>query len=492
MAEPLLKQEVSLTVLKVRLLEAPLSSAGDVAVETTTGQPSPSDPSVLCELEVTGNAEERGFAPAAAHPTTRSTSRRKRGTSRPTYAECEDVSTVASRIVAQWSFAAEEIQVPLQFTDAKQFRDKPSVAGEVIANFTRAAVGRIFSEFRADAFERFASIRSWLPSGKPTLPSAMARELNSLLPSLLQERDCLWLELAEPIGYLPLLPWEELLRSVTSAPILRLSPHSIKAVSPERELSAVLCVTVPSREWLPSVDHLTSLARAICQSLPERSTLHVFADDLCHALFAAANEKLGNDDDQGRHIKFWPLPIEQPGSGPENENRSEQPWMTWLTASLAGRAVDIVHCLCPGMLLPDHARLVIARDAAPPLLVSAPSATEGAATGRALNYISPSEHSELLTTLGAWAAIFSAPAAGQWMVESRQGIRVFVDQFARARPGVAVFHDLEADPACEALAETYRFIIGDSSVPAATSSSVSVAPPPGTSDLRLRCALFGA
>jgi len=118
---------------------------------------------------------------------------------------------------------------------------------------------------------------------------------------------------------------------------------------------------------------------------------------------------------------------------------------------------------------------VIARDATTPQpSVSTPVVTEGAATGRALNYITPLEHSDLLTSLGAWAAIFSAPATGGWVVESRQGLRVFVDQFARVRPGVAAFHDLQADPACDALAKTYRFIIGDPSIPAATSSSVSV------------------
>jgi hypothetical protein len=467
----LLKQEVSLTVLKIRL-ETP-NSTSDVAVETSS-QPAPSGPRVLCELEVTGNAEDRSLAPATTPLTPESASRRKRGTGRPTHEECEDSAVAPTRIVAQWSFAAEEMQIPIEFTDVQQLRDKPGLAGALIANLTRAAVMTIFPEFKADAFERLAAITSWIPSGKPTLPSTMTRQLATLLPPLLHESDCLWLELAEPVGYLPLLPWEELLRPVTSAPILRLSPHSVKASSSQGELSVALCLTVPSKDWLPPVDQLTSLARAICLSLPPRSTVHVFADDICHAPFSTVTEKWSNDD-QGRCLKLYPLPVGQSGSGLEKETRSEQPWMTWLTSSLEGHAVDILHCVCPGMLRPDHARLVIARDATPPQPLLTPlEPTEGTATGRALNYITPFEHGDSLTALGAWAAIFSAPATGKWVVESRQALRVFVDQFARVRPGVAAFHDLDSDPACNALAESYRFIIGDPSIPASTSPSVSV------------------
>ena len=468
MAE-LLKQQVSLTVLRVRVVDAATSFTADVSGASTLAPAVTATPRVMCELQITGKTEERGFASPAGESNL-SSSRRGR---RANLATVDD-SEAALRTVAQWNFAAQEVQLPVEFTDATRFRDKATRSGEFMADITRAFATKVFSEFRVDTFERLASTKSWLPSGKPTLPSAMTRQLVTLLPLLMHEGDCLWLEFAEPAGYLPLLPWEEMLRPATAVPILRLSPHAVKAVSPDRELSVVLCVTVPSKEWLPTVDHLASLARAIRLSLPERSSLHVFADDLCHAPFAAANEKVGSDDDQGRRIKLYPLPGPQPRSAPEKEKLPEQPWMAWLVASLAGRAVDIVHCLSPGMLLPDHARLVIARDATPyQPPSSSPLATE-AVTGRALNYVTPLEHSDLLTSLGAWASIFSAPGTGPWVVESRKGLRTFVDQFARVRPGVAAFHDLETDPACEALAQTYRFIIGDPSIPAATSSSVSV------------------
>jgi hypothetical protein len=473
MGELLLKQEVSLTVLKVRLLEGPPSSIGDVAAETTTSEAVPGL-RILCELEVTGKAEERGFTPLAGNPTSGSTSRRKRGTSRPSYDEWEESPSPTIRTVAQWSFAAEEMQLPVHFGEAERFREKPTLAGGFIADIARVAVTKLLPEFRVDTLERFASTKTWLPSGKPALPSTMTRQLVTLLPSLMHDGDCLWLDLAEPAGYLPLLPWEEMLRLATSAPILRLSPHSVKALSSNLEQSVVLCLTVPSNTWIPTKDQLVALARAIRKSLPKGSKLHVFADDLCHVPFAAAMEAVGSADDQGRVIILYELPGSPPENAPEKEKLSEQPWMEWIMTSLSGRAVDIVHCCSPGVLYTDHARAVIARNAVQRKASDQASSTDESVTGRPLRYITPLEHSNLLTSLGAWGAIFSAPPRGDSVASSRQGLRLFVDQLARLRPGVVTFHDFATDPTCDALASTYEFMIGDPSKVASTSPSVTV------------------
>jgi len=462
----LLKREASFTVLRVRLSETrdissstpPASSTGDTSVistEAASAQSSPpavmtSAPRVTCELEVTGNAHDRGLALPAGHATDLRA----------------DLSI--ARTVAQWNFAAAEVQLPVQFTDAVRFRDRPNLAGELMANFTRAAVATIFAEFKADALERYASTKNWLPSGKPMLPSTMMQQLKNLLPSLLGENDSLWLELADSAGYLSLLPWEEMLQSVTSAPTLRLSPHSLKALSPNRELSVVLCVTVPAREWLPSIDQLTALARSIRESLPARSKLHVFADDVCHDAFAAATKAISSDD-QGRAIMLYDLPGSAPGNDAEKENPCDQPWMNWIMNSLSGCAVDIVHCFSPGLLFPDHPRLVISRDANARVVSG-----EASAAVRLLGYVTPLEHNDMLTSLGAWAAIFSAPLGGPESAQSRLGLRLFVDRLARLRPGVAVFHDFEADPKCESLAQTYKFMIGDSAIQPAKTTSVVI------------------
>jgi hypothetical protein len=282
----------------------------------------------------------------------------------------------------------------------------------------------------------------------------------------MHEGDSLWLELADPVGYLPLLPWEEMLRPVTSAPILRLSPHVLQALSPDRELSVVLCLTVPSPEWAVTAVELMVFASTIRESIPERSTLHVFADDLCHAPFVEAMKQVKSDDPKGRTIKVYDLPRKMLG----REN-AEDPWKVWIAESLAGRATDIVHFVALGMLFADHSRLVIAAE---------PSAKEnpieGTITkgGRLLRYVTPIELCDSFTALGAWAAVFSAPTGGRWLNQARTGLRLLVDQIGRLRPGMAVFHDMEADADCKALAETYKFMIGDPSIPASLNTSVSV------------------
>ena len=229
----LLKRDISLTVLKIRLLDASATSAPASGADATANQTLTPNQRIFCELQVTGNAEERGLVAPTTQATNRAPSRRKRSSSHPTYEAGEnDTPGSLSRTLAQWSFAPEEIQLPVNYSAAMLFRDKPGLLGGWLATGARLAVSKLLDEIRVDALERLACGASWLPSGEPTLPSSMTRQLQRLLPSVMREGDSLWLELAEPVGYLPLLPWEKMLRPVTSAPILRVSPHTVRPRRP--------------------------------------------------------------------------------------------------------------------------------------------------------------------------------------------------------------------------------------------------------------------
>jgi hypothetical protein len=467
----LLKRQVSLTVLKVRLVHASAGTAPTSGASVTANQALTPNQRILCELQVTGNAEERGLVAPATQASNRAPSRRKHSSRHPTYETCErDAPASPSRTLAQWNFAPEEMQLPVDYSAAARFQDNSNTAGVWLADAARFVVSKVLNETHGGILERFASSSRWLPNGKPTLPSTMLRQLQSLLPSIMRERDCLWLELAEPAGYLPLLPWEEMLRPVTAVPILRLSPHSVQALSPDHELAVLLCLTVPSEKWTPSIDHLASMATAIRRSLPTGSTIHVFADDTCHAPFAAAQDRLGSDDGERRAIKLYDSPLK---SGLDKEKSDDRWWMTWITSSLKGRAIDIVHVLAPGLLFADNTRLVIARQPGPGETLTRSDRTS-APRGITLRYLLPLEFCDSLTVLGAWAAVCSAPARGSWLAESQLGLRLLVDQIARSRPGVAAFHDLAADPDCAGLAATYAFMIGDPSIAASTSPAISL------------------
>jgi hypothetical protein len=447
----LLKREVSLTVLKVRLLDASANSAPASSVDSTANQTLTPNQRIFCELQVTGNAEERGLV-APTQATNRAPSRRKRSSSRPTYEACEtDTPSSLSRTLAQWSFTPEEIQLPVDYRAAVQFRDRPNVAAGWVADMARFAVSKFLSEMRADTLERFASAANWLPSGKPMLPMTMMRQLKTLLPEILQG-DNLWLELAEPTGYLPLLPWEEMLRSVTPAPILRLSPHAVQALSPDRKLSVVLCLSVPSNTWTPTAEQLASLSRAVRGALPERSTVHVFADDLCHAPFVAAQKQMGVEDTQGRVIRLYDLPDNMSAK----EQRDEL-WKAWIVRSLAGRAADIVHCVAPAMLFADHARLVLSLNPKSDEEPEKNQSKAARAMGRPLSYVTPLEFCNSLTHLGAWAAVFSAPSRGSGLAQMRMGLRLLVDQIGRLRPGIIRVHDWR--PVDKAFNKSFGFCV---------------------------------
>src|SRR5688572_2851435 len=215
MTADVLKRDVSLTVLKVRLGDGeiygtPPPGGAPAQQEWTQQKTSCSKRRIHLELQVTGNAEERGFVSPTVTSSNRAPSRRRDGSNiRPSYTSLDSTMQAApSRTLAQWSLAPEEMHLPLHVRAAVDFREKTGLIREFVANAARAAVAALFTQMRADELERFAAATSWLPSGNPTLPSWMGRQLRALLPSVLQPGDCLWLEFAEPRGYLPLLPWE--------------------------------------------------------------------------------------------------------------------------------------------------------------------------------------------------------------------------------------------------------------------------------------------
>ena len=80
----MLKREISLTVLKVRMLDTDASSA-PTSRDATANQTLTPNQRIFCELQVTGNAEERGLVAPAAPATNRAASRRKNTANRASY-----------------------------------------------------------------------------------------------------------------------------------------------------------------------------------------------------------------------------------------------------------------------------------------------------------------------------------------------------------------------------------------------------------------------
>jgi len=455
----LIKQAASLTVLKVRLSNT--LPPQNTSVETA--QPTEGVSQVMrvvCELEFTGTAEERGLV----LPAGQADAAEELQSSIPQQPLVRDPSSGVARLIAQWCFSPEEIQLPIDYVQLT--RGRPALTGEVVVNLAKAAVSRVANEFTVDAFERVVTCNNWLPSGTRTLPGPMLRELSLLLGTLLHKKDSLWIEFCEPAGYLPMLPWEKMLRPATKMPILRLSPHPREALSAKIDLSVVTCVTAPTKAFVPMPNQLATLVHAIHKSLPGNSQVHIFADDLCFPACSQAviKEKYGKT----RSIYLHEMSTTERHA----LAGSPRPWTDWILKSLGDGGADIVHCIATSTLSPDQPRLVVARDVMSPAHRKKAASDRGAR--RDIRYITGLDHAEFVRSLGAWAAVFSGPVRRAEAIETRLGLRLFAHQFATLRPGISVYHNFTADPRCESLSETYNFLTGDFSVPASTSTSVAV------------------
>jgi len=475
----LLKNEVSLAVLKVQLIDlaadnvVPAANAGVVGASPTGQSPAPATVRrICCELQVTGESADRGWVAPDQLPQKSAPSRRKsRSSAPPPAVEPESECTSRTHTLAQWVFSPEELRLPIHYKAAMQFKDKANSFNGLLAGMAQLAVGAVLNDIRADGLRRLVASTNWLPSGEPLLPAPMARQLKTLLKSVLRPSDCLWIELAEPAGYLPLLPWETMLRPLTDAPILRLSPHEVQANSRDRALCVVACVAAPYEKGMPSAQCLSQMLGEIRRSLPESSTIHVFADDRVRPACKTAVQELGASDSRRVAIE-----VHEPVAfaGKRKDADGVEPWREWIVRSMADTAVDIVQFITPGVLFPDRPRVVTTWAPTPTCEEQLKASSTKQPVVQDLRYFSPLELSQFLNVLGAWGAVFSTGPPTSLMMQSRMSLRLVVDQIGRLRPGVAVLHDRESDTECIALGETYRFVIGDASIKASGSTSVCV------------------
>ena len=99
--------------------------------------------------------------------------------------------------------------------------------------------------------------------GSPQLPSDFTKELSALLPSATDTP--LWIKFGRLAGYLRLVAWDAVLRSVLGRPVLRL----IDLESPlprelDTTLEVVLCASEPKAKLgFSEVKVLTAIARSI-------------------------------------------------------------------------------------------------------------------------------------------------------------------------------------------------------------------------------------
>lgn len=263
----------------------------------------------------------------------------------------------------------------------------------------------------------------------------------------------LWLHLARPLGYLNLVPWEQLLQPALERPVLRLPDF---LANPPREslqsLEVALCGSMPAaKAAFSAVDYLTGMAQMLLETVPRRTTVHIFCDA---ALFPDVAARVRDMALDGVHVhdpaeaeSF--APAERQYTLSAGTGRVQNPWLKWMRSALRGRGIDLVHFVTHGFLSRDSGALAFAE-----------SPLENI-DSRIARFVDAAELLAFLNQVGAWCAAFSSPEQNY----SEMGLRLLADTIAQQRPGPVLHHEMRLDTEGVDLKGAYRFLFGRGSAP---------------------------
>jgi len=370
------------------------------------------------------------------------------------------------RVVTRFSVTTQEFGLPNDMSEADALRALARGPLDVASDAVQRAVMKLMPQFRAEDMARFARRASWLRSPRLSLPRAQTRHLAEAL-RLVRAKSNLWLEFGDPVGYLPLVPWEQILRPATDCPILRISPHTVKPLAAWRGLCAALVCSASSPHALPGRNELRALVGAILANLPPASSLHIFPDVLSRGPIEDAITTFGEPTDE-RTVTVHIPPGLADARTMERAGApwSDYPWTAWVTRTLQGEAVDLLHILARGVFPADG--MLIARD---------PGSD---ATDHLLRVVTPTEIGEFLTHAGAWGIVLSSPSGKT----SHLAVRMIADRLARNQPVLSIAHDVLSDRDATALGAIYRFLrTEDSKAPADTAGTAIYCHPAWTGEI---------
>ncbi len=284
-------------------------------------------------------------------------------------------------------------------------------------------------------------------------PDTVLAALNEVLADGDYQDRPLWLHLARPLGYLNLVPWEQLLQPALMRPVLRLPDF---LANPPREslqsLEVALCGSMPAaKAAFSAVDYLTGMARLLLETVPRRTMVHIFCDAELFPEVAGRVDHMQLDGvqvhDPAEAESFAPAERQYVLTG--DTGRVQNPWLKWMRAALSGRGIDLVHFLTHGYLSRDSGALAFAESPLENL------------DRRIARFVGAAELLAFLNQVGAWCVAFSSPEHNF----SEMGLRLLADTIAQQRPGPVLHHEMRLDTEGADLSSAYRFLFGRGSVP---------------------------
>ena len=266
-----------------------------------------------------------------------------------------------------------------------------------------------------------------------------------------------WLQVGSSTGHLGVVPWEQFFQPALQHPLLRIPNFLADPVFLGERLRAALVVSSPRAKSPFDVAHYVhDLAALVQQAVPRGSELHVFADveaygSLQHLPAPPGHDVIVHDPAEaaGYGLGGTNLPA---GRKAGLEGRLVSPWLRWIRGKLYGRALDLVHFVCPGFFRRDQGALALARS---------PGENQDREWS---HFVGADELIAFLDLMGAWSVGFSPPYENVWSI----GLRILADRLAWQRPGPLFVHDSEHGGPGELVA-LYRFLYhSDDEQPPAT------------------------
>ena len=249
--------------------------------------------------------------------------------------------------------------------------------------------------------------------------------------------DPVWLLLDRPAGFLPQLPWEQLLQERLKAPILRLPHLSVPSYAPRTSMDVAVCFSLADESG-----DTPALALSVLETISARAAASVRVYVFAAPVVADTLER-----ERGRfkftELTIYRLPDSSP-LAPEGAGVSN-PWLLWMLQVLAPRAVDCVQFVTHCVQIEEQGRLEFA-----------PFTGEG---GHIPLRANAREVATFLERAGAWAAAFISPPSNR----SAVGMRMLLDQVAWLRPGELYLVTIRKPPPSAdflALAAANRFVLG--------------------------------
>jgi hypothetical protein len=269
---------------------------------------------------------------------------------------------------------------------------------------------------------------------------ALREATDALETSPLAPHDALWLEFPSPRGFLYILPWERLLRSLRRT-LLRLPNHLVRPQVLGHSFEVALCVSTSMvKEALGVSDIVESLVDQYLH-FPERDvTVHIFTDI---ADYLEVHNQF--DGYSGRIVVHDPNVLRsEESSFAHSISSPANPWLQWMGEAMNGIALDFVHFVSRGCLTGDRGAIAVA---------GSPTGQRGE---KSSNVIGATSLSTFLSRVGAWG--FALTGAGG--SDSGMGMRELADAITFIRPGVAVTHDIESDPSFDQMRTVLSMIFG--------------------------------